>query len=361
MADIPKDQRESFLKWQKSKQYQLTEQTPIWLRPLKMPTTTYAFSTNSPDYREWVAAGMPEAYGIAGLTPKTQAIRGTPEYLAAEARQQEMAAGGWTAADLPDLPTPPTPAPLLKSTEPLTYEQALAIQQLLGTDYYIEWDAEVGGYTVTRGRLLPELPSALQQEQLKISQEQLELTKAAENRRLLEMIGGKRWEMATEAARKAEAEADEAYRRAVLEQNERQHAEMLAWNREQEAGRLAAEKEQRLATLRANPTSWLEYASLAGQQPAIQPWMLPLMPQQYAGTVAGAPIPGWSAGAPTMAELPELTTPSRQYQARMGPTGVAQYQGYQQARTGMLPSETEWRLWSQAPPGGTNTRLRWQR
>lgn len=136
--------------------------------------------------------------------------------------------------------------------------------------------------------------------------------------------------------------------------------QQLAWQQQYQQQGLEAEKQARLANLRANPQSWLEYASLANQQPAIQPWMLPLMPQEYAGTVAGAPIPGWQSGAPTMAELPSLTNPSIQYQARMGPTALQQYYGYQQARTGANPQESQWRLWSQAPPGGSKG-LVWQR
>lgn len=220
------------------------------------------------------------------------------------------------------------------------------------------------------------------------------------------------------------------------------------------------------ASLRAQgPGSWLEYAAYTGQQPAVQPWMLPLMPQQYSNLQAGQPIPGWqggvsqgapqiSQGAPSLAQwggsptgqvgdwtkvpaveiqarggpfpqtgesadayyarvntwaagagvtagaaqqqtsgamyqqlsdigwspaalaqhypelsaqptqtaqtaqttqpsgLPTLTRPSRQYQARIGPTALQQYYGYQQAQTGATPQETDWRLWSTAPPGG---------
>ena len=62
------------------------------------------------------------------------------------------------------------------------------------------------------------------------------------------------------------------------------------------------------------------------------------------------------ASSPTsqypMGSMPGLTRPSRQYQARMGPTAMGQYQGYQQATTGATPEETQWRLWQTAPPGG---------
>lgn len=104
------------------------------------------------------------------------------------------------------------------------------------------------------------------------------------------------------------------------------------------------------AQLAAQPISWLQYAAYAGKEPAIQPWMQPLMPQEYGGLGAGEQIPGWTAE--TMAGMPELTRPSRQYQARMGPTAMEQYLGYRQARTGERPEETQFRLWSTAPPSG---------
>ena len=136
----------------------------------------------------------------------------------------------------------------------------------------------------------------------------------------------------------------------LQQQEAQQQAEYFAWQQGE------VERQQR-AQVAAQPVSWLQYAAYTGEQPAIQPWMIPLMGQQYAGTVAGAPIPGWQGDAPTLQDLPELTRPSRQFQARMGPTALAQYQGYQQARTGIRPEETAFRLWSGAPPGGGSTGL----
>jgi len=49
-------------------------------------------------------------------------------------------------------------------------------------------------------------------------------------------------------------------------------------------------------------------------------------------------------------------TPSAQYAARMGPTALAQYYGYQQADTGAPADETKWRMWNQAPVGGASYR-----
>ncbi len=59
--------------------------------------------------------------------------------------------------------------------------------------------------------------------------------------------------------------------------------------------------------------------------------------------------------------LPWLNTPSMQYWARMGPTSQQQYYGYQQANTGQLPEETNWRMWQTAPPSGRNTGIQYRR
>ena len=147
----------------------------------------------------------------------------------------------------------------------------------------------------------------------------------------------------------------------IQQQQVEQQAQQQAWQQ-------AEAQRQYGAQLAAQPQSWLQYAAYTGEQPAIQPWMQPLMPQQYEQLGAGAAIPGWQAqqagqmgGAQGMAGLPELTRPSRQYQARMGPTAQQQYLGYQQARTGVRPEEEQWRLWSGAPPGGQHQGLRYTR
>lgn len=148
--------------------------------------------------------------------------------------------------------------------------------------------------------------------------------------------------------------------------------DMLRYEQQQEATlwqRQQAEREY-AAGLAAEPISWLQHAAYTGQQAVVQPWMKPLMPEQYGELGVGAPIPGfpqlgtpgptgggWPSREQTMTGMPGLTTPSRQYQARMGPTSLQQYLGYQQAQTGARPEETQWRLWSQAPPTGQYTGL----
>lgn len=138
--------------------------------------------------------------------------------------------------------------------------------------------------------------------------------------------------------------------------------EMINWYREQQAAELESQKQARLAQLRANPASWLEYASLAGEQPAVQPWMVPLSPQDY-DMQAGQPLPGWTpqSESKTLKNLPELTKPSAQYAARIPPSSRQQYYGYEQARTGARPEDVEWRMWSQAPPGSAGGGLRYVR
>jgi hypothetical protein len=160
-----------------------------------------------------------------------------------------------------------------------------------------------------------------------------------------------KWQQQQSAAA-TELAAQQAYQQQQLQYQQQQ----LAWQQQQAAAQLAAEKEQRLATLSAQPKSWLEYASLANQPPVVQPWMLPLMPQDYQNTQpVGAAISGWTPG--NMKGMPDLITPSAQYMARMGPTAQQQYYGYQQADQGMTSDETDFRFWNLAPTGGKNKGL----
>jgi len=88
--------------------------------------------------------------------------------------------------------------------------------------------------------------------------------------------------------------------------------------------------------------------------------MMPLMSQQYPSLQAGQPIPGFK-GTEGMTGMPELLRPSAQYQARMGPTSLQQYYGYQQAQQGARPEETQFRRWNEAPPGGSWPGLQYRR
>ncbi len=147
---------------------------------------------------------------------------------------------------------------------------------------------------------------------------------------------------------------DNRWRYDQLALQQQQMANEAAYQQSQ----LAADKEARLAQLSAQPRTWLQYAALSGQNPVIQPWMLPLMKSDY-GLNAGAPIPGWTPE--NMTGMPQLTSPSAQYLNRIGPTAQQQYYGYEQARTGATPEESQWRLWSRSPPGGGSKGLIQQR
>jgi hypothetical protein len=147
------------------------------------------------------------------------------------------------------------------------------------------------------------------------------------------------------------------------------------WDKEQAEKQLAAEKEKYAAELRAKPVNWLQYAAYTGETPVIQPWMKPLMSQQYKDFGIGQAIPGWSnssggvqkMGTNTIGtndmlaetDLPDLLNPSAQYMARLAPSMRQQYYGYQQADTGATPEDTQWWLGNMAPPGGQNTGLRY--
>ena len=132
--------------------------------------------------------------------------------------------------------------------------------------------------------------------------------------------------------------------------NKLQNQQALEWSQKQFGMQQEAQKAQQLANLRANPASWLEYASMAGQAPVVQPWMVPLG-QAGQGLRAGAPIPGYNPQGTNM-NLPELTSPSAQYMSRIAPSAQAQYAGYQQAATGATPQDTNWQLWNRSAPSG---------
>uniref|UniRef100_A0A6H1ZG57 Uncharacterized protein n=1 Tax=viral metagenome TaxID=1070528 RepID=A0A6H1ZG57_9ZZZZ len=165
------------------------------------------------------------------------------------------------------------------------------------------------------------------------------------------------------AAQAAEQVAYQNQQLALQSQQQSLQTQQQAWQRQQAETAAAQEQKNYLAQLAAQPISWLQHAAASGQQPAVQPWMLPLMPQQYAGTVAGAPLPGFQQGqegaTPSMAQLPALTNPSLQYWQRMTPAAQQQFLGYRQARTGSRPEDTLWRFQTTAPPSGQNKPLQY--
>lgn len=244
-----------------------------------------------------------------------------------------------------------TPSPimaLLPQTTP--YTQQLVSQYSPAADM-----GAVGGTTSPAGGAYPIDPNAQayesmtewQREQARLAQEQLDWEKYQYNNPQSQVISA--YQQQQLANQQQESAQTAAYQQQQL-------AAEQAWRTQQ----LEAEKQQRLATLAAQPKSWLEYASLANQAPVVQPWMLPLMPQDYMQSQpVGSPISGWTPE--NMKGMPDLINPSAQMRARMGPTALQQYYGYQQADQGMTPEESQFRLWSQGPPGGSYRGLTQQR
>lgn len=165
-----------------------------------------------------------------------------------------------------------------------------------------------------------------------------------------------------------QAQQEEAFRQQQLEFQQAQQEQAQQQFRaqlqfQQEQAQMAAEEQERQyrSQLAAQPINWLQYSAYTGEQPVIQPWMVPLGFQGGAATPqgfqAGQPIPGFQGeagqqGIQTFANLPQLTTPSAQLQARWGPTAQAQFLGYRQARTGAAPAETQFRLGAGRAPAG---------
>jgi hypothetical protein len=86
-------------------------------------------------------------------------------------------------------------------------------------------------------------------------------------------------------------------------------------------------------------------------------------PQPYPSNPVLTPSPQQpTTGSPVPTNrMPSLTTPSRQYQARMSPDQLAQYYAYQQMVTGATPESQQWSLWNQGPPSGQNRGFSYRR
>lgn len=252
---------------------------------------------------------------VAQISPKTQTITQTPAF--------QQAWPGWTSDYKTSTPYPgaqaTTPPPSTTSPWGITSAGGWDVPSQGGDIYPFNplGRTETG---ITESGAMTDYQRAMIELQLK---------------QLSETTGMSEEEL---ALRRQQMEAD------IANQNAQ-----LAWSKEQWGQQQAMEQKNYLSNLAAQPHSWLEYAAASGQAPVIQPWMLPLMPQDY-NISAGQTIPGWN---PTnMTGMPQLTNPSAQYSARMGPTAQQQYYGYEQALTGANPEESQWRLWSMAPPSG---------
>lgn len=219
-----------------------------------------------------------------------------------------------------------------------------------------QWEVETGEskrrWEVEQQRLADQL--GLSRQQLEQSQKQWAAEFGLTQQQVQQSM--KQWQMEYEQSQ-GQYEQNLGWQKEQAAQQQAQQAAELAWQKEQWGQQLAQQQKAYLAQLAANPVSWLEYSSAAGQQAAVQPWMVPLG-EQY-GLTAGQRIPGY--GATSMKGMPELLNPSAQYWARMGPTAQAQYAGYERARTGAMPEESAWRIASMAPPGGGYSNLAWMR
>jgi hypothetical protein len=132
--------------------------------------------------------------------------------------------------------------------------------------------------------------------------------------------------------------------------------QQFSWQKEQFQLQQEADKAARLANLRANPASWLEYASASGQTPTVQAWMKPLA-APGSNLEVGSPLTQYNASGPSMGLSP-LLAPSAQYMSRIAPSSQQQYAGYQQALTGATPQDTSWLLNQSTAPGGNFGGLR---
>jgi hypothetical protein len=152
------------------------------------------------------------------------------------------------------------------------------------------------------------------------------------------------------------------------------------WTQQYQGGQLGIQQAQTaqaqqnyLAQLAANPVNWLQYNAAAQQPTVAQPWMQTLggatagsviAGQQWtqpnlSGSPANAPYSSSTAGQPTGAtnysNLPQLTQPSAQTYNLMPTSSQQQYQGYEQARTGLTPEDIQKQLWMRSAPTGQST------
>ncbi|KKN29349.1 hypothetical protein LCGC14_0845100 [marine sediment metagenome] len=161
-----------------------------------------------------------------------------------------------------------------------------------------------------------------------------------------------------------------------VSQQQSQFQAQLAFQQQQAQQQAELQRQAEMARLAANPINWLQFAAFTGEQPVIQPWMIPLGFQQFGegggtstpqGVGGGQVVPDsgvtqqgqLQAGQPLLpqggfdfSQLPQLRDPSAQFLARLGPTGTQQFLGFERARTGASPQETQFRQRSGAAPTG---------
>ena len=326
--------------------------------------------------QDWYYNPTPETqakqFGIAQMSPYAQSVFARPgvgEAGIAQPKGATVAGGTQTALQsyiqaqqaLPQGGQPKAGG--IQPLKPMSYEEAQAMAQRLGSGYYMEWDEETGGYKVDRDPryfappAVAEPPPAMgeyQKGQLSLAERQMQQEQATAAQKMA-------FEQQQFSWQQQQAQAEEARRQTTAETEQRQweqqmqmEQQKLEWQRQSQQMELESEKQRELARLSAQPRSWLEYSALKGEAPSVQPWMLPLSYQQY----------GWQAGSqlPTNYQnLPELMNPSAQYQARLSPSQTQQLYGYEQARTGQTPEDVAWRYGQTTAPSGGGGGLRWLR
>ena len=198
--------------------------------------------------------------------------------------------------------------------------------------------------------------SAQQQAQQELSQQQLALQREQfefkQQPAPISPLQEQQFGLQQQAQQQAQAQFGQQFglQQQQFQAGQQQFQQQLQFQQEQALLQADLERQREQARLAANPMSWLQYASFTGEAPLTQPWMIPLGQQGGEQLQVGQPL---IQGEQTFADLPQLTTPSAQLQARWGPTAQQQFLGFRQARTGATPQETQFRLGSQRAPTGS--------
>jgi len=294
-----------------------------WLQeePQAVPVT----ETTKRVWEEKIGEPLPKGVTVAPESPAETAAR--------VKRQQEEAAGVYGDAGF----------------GAVGKVDSVKIIQEGGYDYEVGFDAE--GKSLYMTRIGPSKDIEEEKGMTEAQRAQLEWEKEKYGAPSEQDVWEREWlqEQATSEREWAEQEAA---------REEEQFNRQMQWYQQQAQMEQQEQERQYMSQLAAQPISWLQYAAYTGEQPVVQEWMKPLMPQQYESQV-GQPISGWSKESAT--GMPELTRPSAQLWSRMAPTAQEQYRGYGQARTGATPADIDWRRRASAPPGGGNRSLSWMR
>lgn len=360
---------------------QLAQQAAEEGKPPKLPQPvdpTEALSRELLKYQQYQQVTPPPP----GATPEEQIAwmppRGEPsiiDLIRKAGLTPEFAGGQWSAAGQPL--QAPLPQPYGQPPETLAWNVARGgweTVRFIWNPYTKTFEPPAGYITAEArtGMSLAEKESAMgerkqtftEEEARRARQAQAEETRLAaelawrqeglERNRAAE---GQRPIVATQGLQAQRTQADLAAQQQLASQqrppqSEDEIARLALAQREAESLRnYELQRQAQLASLRAQPASWLEYASLAKQAPAVQPWMLPLAGSWNTGAQAGGSLPNWALEGP-LTGLQPLITPSAQYWQQISPQSRQQYQGYEQARTGATPETSQWRIWQMAPPRG---------